>query len=73
MSRFPSSLQRGIEADKREAAAAAAVVLLVPPGSTAPGSFHISLLLDLNGSPHALGILTRKVFIPAEVSGLLLF
>lgn len=44
----------------------------VPLGSTAPGLFNVKLLLDLNGNPGALGILTRKVFIAAEVSGLLL-
>lgn len=41
-------------------------------GSAAPGSFNIKLLLDLNGNPDALGIVTRKVFIAVEVSGLLL-
>jgi len=43
---------------------------LVPLGTTAPGSLNITFLLDLNGNPHALGILTRKVFIMAEVSSL---
>lgn len=45
---------------------------LLPLGSTAPGSFNIKLLLDLNGNPDALGILTRKVFIAAEVSALII-